>query len=72
MFILLKIRLRQTNPYVVGHRIESGKLSMPCSVAHLLEMDSIPLAQIGYGSNGFCLFGIAGAGAAEGCGGAER
>ncbi|MCB1823825.1 MAG: hypothetical protein KDJ54_04270 [Candidatus Competibacteraceae bacterium] len=46
---------------------------MPFNVTHLLEIDCIPPAQIGSGSNDFCVSGIAEAGAAEGFdGGAER
>ena len=57
---------------IVGPRIESGKLTMPFSVAHLREMDRILPARIEYGSSGFCLSESAEADVAEGCGGAER
>ena len=40
---------------------------MSFTVTHSLEMDRIPPARIEYGSGGFRLFGIAEAGAAEGC-----
>ena len=57
---------------IVGPRVESGKLTMPFSVAHPIEMDRIPSARIEYGSNNFCLSEFAEADVAEGCGGAER
>ena len=57
---------------IVGPRIESGKLTMPFSVAHPIEMDRIPPARIEYDSNNFCLSEFAEADVAEGYGGAER
>ena len=57
---------------IVGPRIESGKLTMPLSIAHPIEIDRIPPARIEYGSNNFCLSEFAEADVAEGCGGAER